>query len=137
MSGPNGLAGWLTEFGIDGGLVGGLSAKSGVDFGQSFHQMSTAQAVFTGAHDGDDICRAASLIGRVLSEEVDESEACCLFVIETKSGWLNLNPAWLVIIARDGELRVLGMAREGLISQRTAPGAIARFEAALQKAGPA
>lgn len=141
MDANNGLTEWLTRTGIDGGLasalVGGLSAKAGVDFGQSFNRMTVAETVIRGSQAGDPkdrVRRAGKTVGRVVSGEVGEDDGPSLFVIETRAGWLKLNPAWLVLAVTGEGIKLVAMAREGVINQKTAFEALARFERAFREA---
>lgn len=140
MDANNGLTEWLTWAGVDGvsagALVGGLSAKAGVDFGQGFNRMTVAEAEIKWKQAGDPedrIRRAGKTVGRVVSEEAGKNGGPSLFAIKTRAGWLNLNPAWLVLAVTGQGIRLVAMAREGLINQKTAAGALARFEKAFRE----
>lgn len=140
MDANDGLTECLTRAGIDGALagtlVGGLSAKAGVNFGQSFNQMTVAEAVIPEEQTdglGDRVRRAGKAVGRVMSEKAAGDGGPSLFAIETRAGWLNLNPAWLILAVTEEGIILVAMAREGLIDQKTAPGALARFERAFKK----
>ena len=117
---------------LAGSFAGALSARAGVDFGQSFNQQTQAEATFEIKGDAlQTIKTAVGKIGDLLAEEDDLESGNKVLVIQSKAGWLNANPAILVAIVNGTKVGVMAFAKEGMINQKTAAGAIARFGKAL------
>jgi|GEM_PF-2677247 len=117
---------------VAGSFAGGLSAKAGVDFGQSFNQQTQAEATFEVSGNALKTTKAAAgKIGDLLAEEKDSESGKQVLAVQTRAGWFNANPAIVVAIVGEGKVSALAFAKEGLIDQKTAVGAIARFGDAL------
>lgn len=119
-----------------GMLSSGLAAAMGAGYGQSLNQMTVAGERLSGL-PGEAV--APEVIKRALSEigmPLAVTNADGPFWGQTRAGWLSLNPAILCVMPADaGCLLVYGFAKEGLISQKTARGAVRRLKAALENQG--
>jgi len=115
-----------------GAFAGALAAGSGVDFGQNFNKLTQAEGVFALQGDAPAIVRAAlELIGEVVAEQADSGTGDYAMAGQTRAGWLNANPAILIGVVGKDQVQVIALAKEGLINQKTAPGALQRFASAL------
>ena len=136
----------LTKLMIDGGIAedfaadfaGAASAAArGVEWGRKFLRQSFAHETVSFEGSADDarkaVQQAADLIGKPLAEEPDA------FLVATRAGWLNLNPAIVLAVVEPKDegmaLQVTASAMEGFINQKTAAGAVRRFVEALGQVG--
>ena len=135
----SGVAEILGDAGLEFAGAGVLSAfaaagGAGAAFGQRFNACTEASLDFDVASVNDPaslIAEAAARIGRLEFAGDDEQGSHRFFVIGTRAGWLNLNPAYVIVALAGERLRAVAVAREGLISQRTAEGAVRRFAEAI------
>jgi|GEM_PF-2255779 hypothetical protein len=121
-----------------------LPAYLGASFGQQFNKLTTTLVSLSGFNDLKQrhLLKAIGTIGSVLEDIAhapNETHLNDLSVLwaQVRAGWFNANPSLLVVV--DGQkdrlesIEVMAFAKEGFISQKTAPGAIRRFEQALRK----
>ena len=135
----SGVAEILGDAGLEFAGAGVLSAfaaagGAGAAFGQRFNACTEASRDFDVASVDDPaslVEEAAARIGRLEFAGDDAQGSHRLFAIATRAGWLNLNPAYVIVALEGDRLSAVAIAREGLISQRTAEGAVRRFAEAI------
>lgn len=123
---------------LAGAFAGGLSAEAGAVFGQSFNKLT--QAVQSFAVPGDAVQAVREVfqrIGEIAAEEADESAGQCVLAVRTRAGWFNANPALVIAVIEKENVQAIALAKEGLINQKTAAGALRRFEETLLGLGEA
>lgn len=124
-------------------LASAVPAYLGVRAGQRLNRVTVSAESLTDFNTGQlwdrHLPQALASIGRVIEVEGPAARESLILCARTRAGWLNLNPALLCVVdtGRDGaaSLQVCAFAKEGWISQRTAPGAIGRFKRALDLQG--
>jgi len=113
---------------LAGAFAGGLAARAGAVFGQSFNKLTQAEQAFAVPGDAIQAVRQAfQRIGKIAAEEVDDSAGQCVLATQTRAGWLNANPALLIAVIEKQNVQAVVLAKEGLIDQKTAAGALRRF----------
>ncbi len=128
--------------GFSSGLLShGFAAGMGVRAGQQFNQMTVFGRTFFGFNSEnypDAMIRAAmGKAGNILEQpEIEKKNENEPLWASTRAGWLWLNPALICVVkgqgGKEGEFCAYGFAKEGLISQKTAQGAVKRFQSALE-----
>ena len=123
---------------LAGAFAGGLSAGAGAAFGQSLNKLTQAEQAFAVSGDAVQAVRQAfQRIGKTVAEETDESAGQCVLAAQTRAGWLNANPTLLIAVIEKETVQAIALAKEGLIDQKTAAGALRRFEQTLHDLGEA
>lgn len=119
----------------------GLAAGMGARAGQQLNMMTVAGKDLTGFGSAADM---VSAIGSAMADigtcaPMPDGENQEMLWCRTRSGWLRMNPAVICVLTAPGgnpsSCLVFGFAREGIISQKTASGAVRRFETALEGCG--
>lgn len=115
---------------VTGVLAGTVAAAGGVAFGQSLHSLRcAAETIDRAGLPIADIRDACARVGTVHAEEAEDDRV--IIAVASRSGWLQLNPATLIVGIAAESIAVTVFAKEGLIDQKTAAGALKRFLAAL------
>ena len=140
MSTPKPLIELLSEAGLAESLAADFAgtaaaAARGAQWGQSFNRQhyahETVRVEGTPADALENARGAAAAIGRILAEALDEETGSPTLLVRTRAGWLNLNPALLLVAVEAEEdgavLKLTAAALEGLINQGTAKGVLRRF----------
>jgi len=120
-----------------------IPAALGARFGQEmFGQLTVHSEIITGANKTpiarENVLNALGSIGSAVDPTVDDAPNDHFFYFQTRAGWLNANPALICVIDlsdNQGGLQAAAFAKEGLISQKTALKAVARFKKALAGQG--
>ncbi len=144
MTVPKSLAEMLSKANLVDALTADLAtistaAAHGSRWGQSFNRQhyahETVRLETTPAEALETARRAAAAIGKILAEAADEETGAPTLLVRTRAGWLNLNPALLLVAVEADEdgtvLKLTAAALEGLINQGTAGRAVRRFIQAL------